>query len=185
MKTNGTLVPREQVRRRILVLRGQKVLLDRDLAALYEVEVRTLNQAVGRNIERFPQDFMFQITDEEAAILRSQSVILRSGHGKHAKYLPYAFTEQGVAMLSSVLRSPRAIQVNIEIMRAFVSLRAMVVAHHDLARKLDVLERKYDGQFKVVFEALREIMAPPVAKRRKIGFRGARASVIDRGRVTS
>jgi len=169
------LVPGEQIHNKIHVVRGQKVLLDHDLAALYGVDAKVLNQAVRRNIERFPADFMFQLNRGEHDSLRSQSVTLDVGRGRYSKYLSYAFTEQGVAMLSSVLRSPRAIQVNIEIMRAFASLRAMVVTHHDLARKLEVLEKKYDGQFKVVFEALHQIVAPPVAKRRKIGFRGARA----------
>ena len=172
MNKTLALVPGEQIHNKIHVVRGQKVLLDRDLAALYGVDTKVLNQAVRRNIERFPADFMFALSVQELAILRSQIVTSSWGGTRRP---PMAFTEQGVAMLSSVLRSPRAIQVNIEIMRAFVRLRALVVAHRDLARKLDVLERKYDGQFKVVFEALREIMAPPVVRRRKIGFRGARA----------
>ena len=163
----------EGIRTRIHILRGQTVLLDRNLAELYGVEAKVLNQAVRRNVERFPTDFMFQLTREEQDSLRSQIVTIETGRGKHAKYRPHAFTEQGVAMLSSVLRSPRAIQVDIEIMRTFVRLRALAVAHHDLARKLDILERKYDGQFKVVFEALRQVMAPPTVKLRKIGFRGA------------
>ena len=142
-------------------------MLDADLAELYGVEVRTLNQAVRRNQERFPADFMFQLTFGEVETLRSQSVILRSGHGEHSKYRPLAFTEQGVAMLSSVLRSSRAVRVNIEIMRAFVRMRQMLASNADLLRKLEALENKYDAQFKVVFQAIRELMEPPG---KRIGF---------------
>jgi len=146
-------------------------MLDEALAALYEVEVKALNQAVRRNIDRFPSDFMFQLSSGEAAFLRSQFVTLKTGSGRHRKYLPYAFTEQGVAMLSSVLRSKRAARVNIEIMRAFVQLRQMLASHADLARKLEALEKKYDAQFKVVFDAIRELMIPPEPPRkRRIGF---------------
>lgn len=141
-------------------------MLDRDLARLYGVETRVLNQAVRRNAERFPGDFMFDLTRDE--IMRiSQSVI--SSDLKFSKSV-HAFTEQGVAMLSGVLQSPCAIQVNIEIMRAFVRLRQMLSSHADLARKLDDLERKYDSQFRVVFEAIRELMAPPEPRKRQIGF---------------
>ena len=138
------------------------------MADLYNVETRVLNQAVKRNISRFPEDFMFQLNSTEAERLVSQNVI------PHKKYfggtLPYAFTEQGVAMLSSVLNSERAIQVNIEIMRAFVRLRRILASHADLARKLEALEKKYDAQFKVVFDAIRELMKPPESKKRPIGF---------------
>ena len=164
------LVLTERIERAILLLRGQKVMLDTDLAALYGVEAKVLNQAVKRNIERFPEDFMFQLNADEAAFLRSQTVTLKTGRGQHRKYLPYAFTEQGVAMLSSVLRNPRAVQVNIEIMRAFVSLRKMLASNAQLAEKLEALEKKYDAQFKVVFEAIRQLMAPPDRRPRKIGF---------------
>jgi hypothetical protein len=161
----------------IVPIRGQRVILAEDLAALYEVEVRALNQAVARNVERFPADFMFQLTGEEVTNLRSQSVISNSsednphpGRGGR-RYLPYAFTEQGVAMLSSVLRSPRAILVNVEIMRAFVHLRRMLASNADLAWKLAALEKKYDGQFKVVFDAIRALMTPPDAKKKRaVGF---------------
>jgi hypothetical protein len=129
-----------------------------------------LNQAVRRNLARFPADFMFRLTSEEAGVLRSQIVTLDGGRGRHRKYLPFAFTEQGVAMLSSVLRSPRAVQVNIEIMRAFVRLRRMLEDNAELARKLAALEKKYDGQFRMVFDAIRELMTPAVPKRRRIGF---------------
>ena len=145
-------------------------MLDADLAALYGVETKALNQAVRRNIERFPDDFMFQLTSDEMENLRSQTVTSSSWGGRRTR--PYAFTEQGVAMLSSVLKSPRAIQVNIEIMRAFVRLRQMVTSNADLARKLNALERKYDGQFKIVFAAIRELTEPtPKKKGRPIGFR--------------
>jgi len=141
-----TTLPIERVDRAILVIRGEKVMLSTDLAALYEVEPRTLVQAVKRNPDRFPPDFMFQLTWEEVDDLRSQSVILK--RGTNVKYLPYAFTEQGVAMLSSVLRSKRAIQVNVEIMRTFVRLRQMLATHKDLARKIEALEKKYDAQLR-------------------------------------
>ena len=165
-----TAIVPAHVERRILLLRGERVLLDEDLAVLYEVETRSLVRAVKRNAERFPPDFMFQLTDAEAAHLRSQSGISSSTHGGR-RYLPYAFTEQGVAMLSSVLRSERAVHVNVEIMRAFVRLRTMLAGNADLARKLIALERKYDAQFKVVFDAIRELMAEPPKPRRRIGFR--------------
>ena len=147
-------------------------MLDADLAALYDVETRTLVQTLKRNLERFPEDFMFQLTaaeNERLQILRSQSVISSGAHGGR-RYAPYAFNEQGVAMLSSILRSPRAIAVNIEIMRAFVRLREALTSHKDLARKFAALEAKYDAQFKTVFEAIRQLMIPPTTKRRGIGF---------------
>ncbi len=145
------------------------MLFDADLAELYGVETRILVKAVKRNIRRFPEDFMFQLSEEEFDSLRSQ-IGISNGWGGRRK-LPYAFTEQGVAMLSSVLRSSRAVDVNIEIMRAFVRLRRMIASHEGLARRLDELEAKYDGQFKVVFEAIRQLMLPPPAKRRQVGFR--------------
>lgn len=163
------MIPIERITRAILLIRGHKVILDKDLAALYGVGTRILNQAVKRNRDRFPDDFMFQLTWEEVENPRSQFVILESG--KNIKYLPYAFTEQGVAMLSSVLRSERAVRVNIEIMRAFVQLRQMLSSHADLARKLAALEKKYDAQFKIVFDAIRELTAPPEpSRKRRIGF---------------
>ncbi len=166
-------IPGEQIERAILLIRGHKVMLSTDLASLYGVEPRALVQAVKRNMQRFPPDFMFQLRTEEWEILKSQNVISSAvtwGGARRAP--PYAFTEQGVAMLSSVLRSPRAIAVNVEIMRAFVRLRQMLASNADLARKLDALERKYDAQFKVVFDAIRQLMQPshPPAKRRRIGF---------------
>ena len=145
-------------------------MVDADLVDLYEVPVKVLNQAVKRNRSRFPEDFMFQLSAEESDSLRSHFVTLKVGRGRHRKYLPFAFTEQGVAMLSSVLRSKRAVQVNMEIMRAFVRLRQILVSNAQLARKLDALEKQYDAQFKVVFDAIRHLMTPPEPKKRKIGF---------------
>jgi len=171
MVDKKSLIPVDRIEKAILLIRGQKVMLDADLAELYGVETRVLVQAVKRNLERFPEDFMFQLNKDDVDFLRSQIVTLKKGRGQHSKYLPYAFTEQGVAMLSSVLRSQRAIQVNIEIMRAFIRLRQMLASHVELARKLDALEKKYDAQFKQVFEAIRQLMAPPEPKRRAIGFR--------------
>ncbi len=168
MAKRSSVVPGEMIEKRIFLVRGQKVMLSNDLAALYEVEPRALVQAVKRNRERFPDDFMFQLSKEEFDALKSRIVISRWGGIRRAT--PYAFTEQGVAMLSSVLRSTRAIQVNIEIMRAFVRLREMIASHRDLARKLEALEKKYDQQFQVVFEAIRQLMAPPPVRRRPIGF---------------
>jgi hypothetical protein len=168
-----TVVPLERIEQAILFIRGHKVMLDEDLARLYEVNVKALNQAVKRNASRFPADFMFQLTAEEAASLRSQSVTLRRAHGAHRKYLPYAFTEQGVAMLSSVLRSEHAVLVNIEIMRAFVQLRRLLESNVELARKLDRLEKRYDGQFRVVFAAIRKLMQPTAKLRRPVGFRAS------------
>ena len=191
------LIPAARIERRILLLRGQKVMLDRDLAELYGVETKALNQAVKRNLERFPADFMFQVSKEEAAqilrsqivtlsdetsrkpskntaILRSQIVTLR--HGEHLKYRPYAFTEQGIGMLSGVLNSPRAVQTHIAIIRVFVQLHQMLASHAGLAQKLKSLESKYDKQFRVVFDAIRELMSDKkVAKlpRREIGFHTA------------
>jgi hypothetical protein len=159
-----------RIRAAIVMLRGENVLLDRDLAELYGVETRALLQAVRRNRERFPDDFAFQLTRNEYRDLRSQFVISSWG-GRRS--LPFAFTEQGVAMLSSVLRSERAVSVNVEIMRAFVRLRRLLASHADLARKLADLERKYDAQFKAVFDAIRALMEPPpkpVAPKPRIGF---------------
>lgn len=203
--SNPSLIPAERIERRILLLRGQKVMLDFHLAELYEVETRSLNQAVKRNIERFPDDFMFQLSEEEAALVMRSQVVTASnwnssqtvmssaacspepldsspmnwsqavtGSKKHRGlvYRPYAFTEQGVAMLSSVLRSPRAVAVNIAVIRTFVKLRQMLTENTELARRLDALERKFDSQFKVVFDTIRELMKPitPAEARREIGF---------------
>lgn len=164
-----TITPHERIEQRILYLRGQKIMLDSALAGLYCVSTKQLVQAVKRNLDRFPEDFMFRLGAEEVAVLRSQTVTSNVGRGGR-RYAPYAFTEQGVAMLSSVLRSKRAIHVNVEIMRAFVRLRQILSTHADLARKLEGLEKKYDAQFRAVFDAIRELMKPPAADRREIGF---------------
>ena len=165
------LVPPGRIERRIIVIRGENVLLDDDLARMYGVETRALVQAVKRNVKRFPPDFMFQLSREEFEALRAQ--LGNSSHGWGGRrYLPHAFTEQGVAMLSSVLRSARAVHVNIEIVRAFVRLRRMAGSVTELRRKVDALEQKYDTQFRGVFDAIRELMAPPApGEKRRIGFR--------------
>jgi len=168
----SALVPRERIEQTILVIRGHNVMLDSDLAQLYGVTVGRLNEAVKRNEERFPNDFMFQLTKAEFENLKSQIAISSSKWGGR-RHAPYAFTEQGVAMLSSVLHSERAIQVNIAIMRAFVQLREMIASNKGLARRLTELEKKYDGQFRIVFEAIRELMTEPQPKSRRIGFKSA------------
>ncbi|HUW39981.1 MAG TPA: ORF6N domain-containing protein [Rectinemataceae bacterium] len=174
MGSNASIVPVERIEGVIYLIRGEKVMLDEDLAELYEVETRALIQAVKRNVERFPEDFMFQLSKEEYDSLRSQFVILKNGQGQHRKYLPYAFTEQGVGMLSGVLHSERAVLVNIEIMRAFVRLRRMLAGNAELERKLAAIERKYDAQFKVVFDAIRALMKVEEKPKRKIGFSAER-----------
>jgi len=166
----GVSVPTEHIERHSYLIRGHKVMLDNDLAKLYEVETFNLNKAVKRNMGRFPEDFMFRLTEDEARALRFQIGISKATGRGGRRHLPYAFTEQGVAMLSSVLRSPRAIQVNIAIMRAFVRLRQMLAANKKLAGRLDELEKKYDVQFRVVFDAIRELMEPPAKPRKQIGF---------------
>ena len=166
MDKKAHLITTKKIEQLIFLIHGQKVMLSTHLADLYGVESRTLVQAVKRNIERFPEDFIFQLTDKEFDNLKSQIVISSWGGMRRAR--PYAFTEQGVAMLSSVLRSERAVQVNIEIMRAFVRLRQMLSTHKDLERKLIALEKKYDEQFKVVFDAIRALMAPAQKPRQKI-----------------
>ena len=163
------LIPAEIIERKIYLIRSQKIMLDSDLAELYGVEVKQLKRQVRRNSDRFPTDFMFQLSKEEYDSLRRHFGTLK--RGEHSKYLPYVFTEQGVAMLSSVLTSKRAVHVNIAIMRAFVKLREMIASHKDLAARLDDLENKYDAQFKVVFDAIRELMTPPEKPKRKIGFK--------------
>jgi hypothetical protein len=170
MSKETALIPAERIESLILRIRGEKVMLDADLAVMYQVTTGALIQAVKRNRHRFPADFMFQLTGQEVTDLKSQSVISSSWGGRR-RSRPYAFTEQGVAMLSSVLRSKRAVLVNIEIMRAFVKLRRLLATHVELARKLDALEKKYDAQFRVVFDAIRELMRPPEPKKRPIGFR--------------
>lgn len=166
--TEAAIIPVERIEKRIYLLREEKVMLDADLAELYGVTTKRLNEAVRRNRERFPADFMFQLTLDEVDSLRSQ--IATSSYGGR-RYRPYAFTEQGVAMLSGVLKSKRAIQVNVEIIRTFVRLRQMLSTHKDLARKIIDLEAKYDGKFKLIFEALRQLMEPaPEKPKPRIGF---------------
>lgn len=169
-RTNTTnVIPLQSITKAILFIRGHKIILDADLANLYEVETKTLTRAMRRNIERFPEDFMFQLTKEEFDNLRSHFGTSSQWGGR--RYPPYAFTEQGVAMLSSVLRSKRAVQVNIEIMRAFVKLREMLSSHQELSKKLAKLEKKYDEQFKVVFDAIYQMMnTEDDKKERPIGF---------------
>ncbi len=162
------VIPLEVVEKKILMIRGERVMLDADLGELFRVPTKSLNQAVKRNIERFPKDFMFQLTKQE-----KEKVITNCDHLKRLKYsstLPYAFTEHGAIMLANVLNSPIAVDTSIQIVRAFVRVRQIVSANAELSRKLDALEKKYDSQFKVVFDAIRQLMAPPEPKKRRIGF---------------
>ena len=168
--TDTTLIPSERIEHAIFLIRGEKVMLDRDLATLYGVSTSVLKQAVRRNIARFPNDFMFVLNASEFKIWRSQFVISNADR-KGLRYAPMAFTEHGILMLSTVLNSERAVRVNIEIMRAFVRLRQIIASDADLSRRLDELEKKYDHQFKVVFEAIRQLIEPPPADRKQIGFR--------------
>jgi phage regulator Rha-like protein len=163
------LLPQEIIESKIFFIRGKRVMLDKDLAVLYGVQAKVLNQAVKRNIRRFPDDFLFQLMQEEAVELsRSQFVTLKRGY--NIKYSPYAFTENGVAMLSGILNSKRAITVNIQIMRTFTKLREMLATHKDLRQKIEEMEKKYDYQFKAVFEAIKQLLEPPVKPKRKVGF---------------
>jgi|SRR6266700_3186431 len=170
MKESLTTLPAERIEQAIYLIRGQRVMLDFDLAALYQVTTKALNQAVRRNRERFPEDFMFQPSPEESKELNRSQIVTGLQKHRDPRFRPYAFTEQGVAMLSSVLRSELAALVNIAIMRAFVKLRQLLVSNTELARKLEELERKNDRQFKVVFDAIRQLMTPPKTKRKQIGF---------------
>jgi len=188
-KNQIAIIPDERIINRIFLLRSKKVMLDRDLAELYGVETKVLNQSVKRNLKRFPLDFMFQITKQEFENLRfyfnahglmsqvvitnqrSQFVTLKKGRGKHIKYLPYAFTEQGVAMLSSVLNSERAIEVNIQIIRTFTKLRELLVTHTKLRQKIENIEKKYDSKLKQVFEVLKQLFMQEEKPKKRIGFR--------------
>lgn len=166
-------VPVELIERRICLIRGQKVMLDADLADLYQVETRALNQAVRRNLDRFPEDFMFQLTDEEASALRSQNVILDRGRGRYSKYAPVAFTEHGVAMLSSVLRSRRAVRMNILIVRAFIKLRELLVSHKNLATRMEKLEtaqKEHGSIIGILAEEIEELKRLPEPPKRHYGF---------------
>lgn len=166
--TKNALIPVEIIQTKILFLRGQKIMLDKDLAELYRVETKSLKRAVNRNIGRFPIDFMFKLTQQEYNALRYHFGTLK--RGSHSKYLPYAFTEQGIAMLSSVLNSDRAIQVNIQIIRTFTQLRQMLASHAGLKKKIEEMEKKYDYQFKIVFDAIKQLIEEPVKPKRPIGF---------------
>jgi hypothetical protein len=166
-------VSTDQISGSILLLRGQRVILDRDLAAIYDVETRTLNQAVKRNADRFPEDFMFQLTPEEVESLRSQFVILKSGRGQHAKFLPRAFTEHGAIQAANILNSPRAVRMGIHVVRAFVQLRSLLASNRELARKFAELEHRvstHDQAIVGILKTIRELMNPPEPKRRPIGF---------------
>ena len=169
--SNTNLILLKEIERSIYLIRGEKVMLDRDLAKLYGVLTGALNQAVRRNRERFPEDFMFQLTSAEVVQLNLSQIVIGSEKHRNPRLRPYAFTEQGVAMLSSVLRSKCAITVNIEIMHAFVKLRQILASNTELAHRLDELESKYDKQFKVVFAAIRQLMETPVRDPKEIGFR--------------
>jgi hypothetical protein len=162
-----TLVPIELIASKIYLIRDIKVMLDRDLAELYGVETKRLKEQVRRNIERFPQDFMFELTKQEIKNLRSQFATSSWGG---ARYIPMAFTEQGVAMIASILKSKRAIEVNIAIIRAFVKLREMMATHKDLKRKIESMEKKYDEQFQIVFEAIKQLIETDEKPKKRIGF---------------
>lgn len=171
MAESVSLIPMERVISSVVLVRNHKVLMDSDLAEMYGVETKYLVRAFLRNLNRFPSDFAFQLSQQEWESLRCQIGTSKELSRGGRRYAPYVFTEQGVAMLSSVLKSKRAVQVNIAIMRAFVELREMLGSHKDLARKLEAMEKKYDSQFKIVFDAIRELMKPPeTPARRKIGF---------------
>ena len=168
---SSALVLQERVEKKIFLIRGRKVMLDKDLALLYEVPTGRLNEQVKRNVERFPDDFMFQLNNEEFKNWKSQ-IAMSNSEKMGLRRKPYAFTEQGVAMLSSVLNSKRAIQVNIQIMRTFTKIRELLATHKDLQRKIEDMESKYDEQFKIVFEAIRQLLEPPIPEKPKgrIGF---------------
>ena len=164
------VIPVERIERAILSIRGEKVMLDSDLAELYGVETRVLNQAVKRNADRFPEDFMFQLTAIEVVTLKRSQIVTGSQKHRDPRFPPYAFTEHGALMLANVLHSERAAQTSVQVVRAFVKLRQMLASNAELARKLDAMEKKYDARFRIVFQAIRRLMSPPEPKRREIGF---------------
>jgi len=168
------LAPVAKIERAILRIRGHNVMLDQDLAAVYGVTTKRLNQQVKRNRNRFPEDFAFQLTAEEAQVLRLQIATSNKGRGGR-RTRPFAFTEHGAVMLASVLNTPVAVQASIHVVRAFIRLRQILETHKELARRLEELEKKYDEKFRVVFEAIRQLMAPPAPKRAQIGFRAKKA----------
>ena len=167
----NSIITVEFIENKIYLIRNKKVILDSDLAELYGVSTKRLNEQVRRNTERFPEDFMFVLTKEESDLLRSQIATLKKGRGQHSKYLPYAFTEHGAIMAATILNSPRAVEMSIFVVRAFVKLREMLISHKDLKHKIEEMEKKYDSQFKIVFNAIKELMAPPEKPARKIGFK--------------
>jgi hypothetical protein len=171
MNADTVKIPIERIEKAIYLIRCEKIMLDRDLAELYQVQTKALNQAVRRNPDRFPSDFMSQLTEKEVSELNRSQFVTGSQKYRDPRFRPYAFTEQGVAMLSTVLRSKRAIAVNVEIMRTFVKLRQLLASNTELARKLEDLEKKYDHQFKVVFDAIRQLMTPAPRNNKQIGFR--------------
>ena len=170
MGRDSALVPVENIEQVIFQIRGQKVILDTDLARLYGVEKKILNKAMKRNVQRFPEDFVFRLRREELRTLRFHFGTSKSGRGG-TRYLPYAYTEHGAIMAASVLNSPRAVQMSVFVVRAFVRLRHILASHVDLAKKLEELEKKYDAQFRVVFDAIRQLMKQPEPTKREIGFR--------------
>ena len=175
-KTKTSLIPQETIEGKILLIRGRKVLIDRDLANLYGVETKHLKRQVRRNVNRFPEDFMFQLSRQEFENWRCQIVTSNPADKMGLRYPPYAFTEQGVAMLSSVLNSERAVQVNIQIMRTFTKLREMILTHKELQKKIESMEKKYDYQFKIVFDAIKRLLEPPENPKGRIGFRSVKKS---------
>jgi len=168
-RTQTNITSTSRIEQSIHLIRGQRVMLDSDLAKLYGVTTKRLNEQVKRNVYRFPEDFMFQLTKEETESLRSQFATSKTGRGGR-RTLPYVFTEHGAVMLANVLNSPTAVQASIQVVRAFIRLREMLITHADLARRLDELEKKYDKQFAVVFEAIRALMSPPQKETKRIGF---------------
>lgn len=171
------------IEQKIYLIRGQKIMLDSDLAELYGVTTKRLNEQVRRNADRFPGDFMFQLSLDEFESLRSHFATLKQGRGKHRKYLPYAFTEHGALMAASVLNTPKAVEVSIYVVRVFVKLREMIASHKELAKKLEELEKKYDAQFRVVFDAIRQLMIPPEQDKRKIGFLAKESRAVYNARI--
>jgi len=171
--SKNAIVPSALISQKIFFVRGTRVMLDADLARLYGVATKNLNKAVKRNASRFPSDFMFQLSSNEMRILRFQNGTSKRGQGGR-RYFPYAFTEQGISMLSSVLRSSRAVQVNVAIMRTFVRLREMLATHEELRRKIDAMEKRYDARFQAVFETIRQMLATPLPAKKPIGFHASR-----------
>ena len=175
MSTSKSLIPTERIQNLIIEIRGHRVILDSDLADLYGVTTKRLNEQVTRNQDRFPDDFMLQLTKEEYEILRSHFATLKKGPGQHRKYMPYAFTEHGTIMLANILKSPTAVQASIQVVRAFIQMRQLLASQKGLMRKILDMENKYDDQFKVVFTAIRQLMEPPKAKpKHRIGFKSGK-----------